>query len=261
MTESKADRLRQARQDAGFRSATAAAAVLGIKVPTYTAHENGTRDFGDTEAARYARAFNVAVEWLVFGIPTDRGQEAQAGPGAGGPGNVLAERLKPRDPKKPGAGRRVYEVDVRAGAGSGGVAAFAENVTRNGVTMSKDVVSAEWTIPADYLTGELRIAADRAWIIEVFGDSGYDPANPGAPGSLFPGDRVIVDTADTRPSPPGAFAVYDGVGLVIKQVEVIAGSEPVRLRLTSRNPAYEPYEVTVEEAHIIGRVRGRISAM
>ena len=254
MAESgKADRLRQARQDAGFRSATAAAAALGAKPPTYTSHENGTRDFGDAEAARYARAFNVAVQWLVFGI---EGGEAPGPQPAG-----LGDRLKRRDPKRPDAGRRVYELDVRAGAGSGGVAAFAENVTRNGVTVSKDVVSAEWSIPADYLTGELRIGADKAWIIEVFGDSGYEPTNPGAPGSLFPGDRVIIDTSDTRPSPPGAFAVYDGVGLVIKQVEVIARTDPVRLRLTSRNPAYEPYEVTVEEARIIGRVRGRISAM
>jgi len=257
MTESgKADRLRQARQKAGFRSATAAAAALGAKPPTYTSHENGTRDFGDAEAARYARAFNVAVQWLVFGIDGDDASAPDAQPAAG-----LNERLKRRDPKRADAGHRVYELDVRAGAGSSGVAAFAENVTRNGVTVSKDVVSAEWSIPADYLNGELRIGADKAWIVEVFGDSGYEPTNPGAPGSLFPGDRVIIDTSDTRPSPPGAFAVYDGVGLVIKQVEVIVSTDPVRLRLTSRNPAYEPYEVTVEEARIIGRVRGRISAM
>lgn len=267
----KPDRLRQARQEAGFRSATAAAAALGVKAPTYTSHENGTRDFGDAEAARYARAFNVAVAWLVFGIPAEMGageeglgeeraaETLPTGPAVQAP--PLTEQLKRSDRKKPGAGRRVFELDVRAGAGSAGVEAFVENVTRNGVTVSTDVISAEWSIPADYLSGELRIGAGKAWIIEVFGDSGYEPTNPGAPGSLFPGDRVIVNTADTRPSPPGAFAVYDGVGLVIKQVEVIAGTDPVRLRLTSRNPAYEPYEVTVEEARIIGRVRGRISAL
>ena len=250
----KADRLRQARAEAGFRSAAAAAAALGVKTPTFTSHENGTRDFGDTEAARYARAFNVAVEWLVFGISAG---ETPPRPDE----QPLADRLKRSDPRKKGSSRPVFELDARAGAGSSGVDAFVENVTRNGVTISKDVVGAEWSIPTDYLSGELRIRAGSAWIVEVFGDSGYEPANPGAPGSLFPGDRVIIDTSDAQPSPPGAFAVHDGVGLVIKQVEVLAGSDPVRLRLTSRNPAYEPYEVTVEEARIIGRVRGRISAM
>lgn len=249
----KAERLRQARAASGFRSAAAAAAALGIKTPTYTSHENGTRDFGDVEAARYARAFNVAVEWLVFGIAAgENPRQAE---------QRLADRLARSDPSKPDSSRAVFELDVRAGAGSSGVDAFVENVTRNGVTVSKDVVGARWSIPTDYLSGELRIRSGSAWIIEVFGDSGYAPANPGAPGSLFPGDRVIIDTSDTRPSPPGAFAVHDGVGLVIKQVEVLAGTDPVRLRLTSRNAAYEPYEVTVEEARIIGRVRGRISAM
>ncbi len=250
----KADRLRLARMDAGFRSAAAAAAALGVKTPTFTSHENGTRDFGDTEAARYARAFNVAVSWLVFGDSPGDGQAADENP-------PLADLLKSGGANRKAAGRRVFELDVRAGAGSSGVDAFVENVTRNGVTVSRDVVGAEWSIPTDYLSGELRIRSGTAWIVEVFGDSGYEPANPGAPGSLFPGDRVIIDTSDTRPSPPGAFAVHDGVGLVIKQVEVIAGSEPVRLRLTSRNSAYAPYEVTIEEARIIGRVRGRISAM
>jgi phage repressor protein C with HTH and peptisase S24 domain len=251
----KADRLRLARTEAGFRSAAAAAAALGVKTPTFTSHENGTRDFGDTEAARYARAFNVAVAWLVFGdTPDDNTRKQESKP-------PLADQMKRSDPKRKESSRRVFELDVRAGAGSSGVDAFVENVTRNGVTVSKDVVGAEWSIPTDYLNGELRIRSGTAWIIEVFGDSGYEPANPGAPGSLFPGDRVIIDTSDTRPSPPGAFAVHDGVGLVIKQVEVIARSEPVRLRLTSRNPTYSPYEVTVEEARIIGRVRGRISSM
>lgn len=249
----KAERLRQARAAAGFRTAAAAAAALGIKPPTYSSHENGTRDFGDGDAARYARAFGVAVEWLVFGI--EPGQSKPIGR------QSLADRMKRGDPNKDASSQAVFELDVRAGAGSTGADALVENVTRNGVTMSQDALGARWSIPADFLSGELRIRSGRAFIIEVFGDSGYDPTNPGAPGSLFPGDRVIIDTADLRPSPPGAFAVHDGIGLVIKQVEVIARTEPPRLRLSSRNPAYEAYEVTIEEARIIGRVRGRFTAM
>ncbi len=156
---------------------------------------------------------------------------------------------------------RVREIDIRAGAGGGGVEGSL-TVTRHGrVTISADVVAANWEMPVAFLRGELKVNPANAWVVEVMGDSGYDPAHPSAPGSLFPGDRAIIDTGDRRPSPPGPFAVFDGMGLVIKLVEPVHGSDPPRLRLSSRNPRYTDYEVTSEEAHIIGRVRGRISAM
>ena len=37
------DRLKQARMDAGFRTASDAAKALAVKVPTYLGHENGSR--------------------------------------------------------------------------------------------------------------------------------------------------------------------------------------------------------------------------
>lgn len=157
---------------------------------------------------------------------------------------------------------RILEVDLRAGSGGGGMDSLNLNKTIDGgIIVSDDAISAEWGIPSAFLRGQLRVNPDKAWIVEIYGDSMYDPNNPGAPGSLFPGDRVIVDASDIRPSPPGAFAVWDGIGLVVKLVEVVARSEPPALRLSSRNPSYRPYEVTDEEARVIGRVRGRISAM
>jgi len=63
----KNERLRYARERAGYASSSAAARAMGIKVSTYTHHENGTRDFDDETAARYARMFRVSPEWLVFG--------------------------------------------------------------------------------------------------------------------------------------------------------------------------------------------------
>jgi phage repressor protein C with HTH and peptisase S24 domain len=67
------DRLRQARIDAGFADAADAAASLGIKYPTYAAHENGSRGFGRTKAELYARKFKVSLEWLLTG----KGQVSQ----------------------------------------------------------------------------------------------------------------------------------------------------------------------------------------
>ena len=48
---------------------------------------------------------------------------------------------------------------------------------------------------------------------------------------------------------------------MVKLVEPVHGSEPASYRFSSRNPSYKPYEATEEESKIIGRVRGRISAM
>lgn len=242
--EEKAARLKKAREGANFRSASEAARALGIPVPTYSAHENASRAFDDEDARRYARKFNVAPDWLLYGTLTT----TPGGDGQPPDGHILSAVSVP-------------EIEVKAGAGGGGgLDPIAFNVTEGSSVVSSDFVRDYWGIPQSYLVGELRIRDNRARILEVYGDSMYDPSNPGAPGSLFPGDRVLVDTGDTVPSPPGHFAVWDGLGVVVKQVDVVR-AEPVRLRLSSRNPAYSPYEVGAEEARILGRVRVRISAV
>jgi phage repressor protein C with HTH and peptisase S24 domain len=75
--------------------------------------------------------------------------------------------------------------------------------------------------------------------------------------TLWPGQRCMVDTNDRIPSPPGVFVVWDGMGLVLKRLELIPGSgDPMRVRIMSDNPKYTAYERTLDEAHINGRVVG-----
>ncbi|WP_068318959.1 LexA family transcriptional regulator [Polycladidibacter hongkongensis] len=62
-----AERLRIARERAGFETASAAAAALGIKEPTYIHHENNTRRPRAASIDRYARFFGVQPAWLAFG--------------------------------------------------------------------------------------------------------------------------------------------------------------------------------------------------
>lgn len=193
-----------------------------------------------------ANALGVNELWLKEGI----------GPKEGKRSPKLARKESPSQPEL--GDPRIRELDFRFGGGGAGMDAYTKR--DNELVVSEESIRSEWTIPETYMRGQLRVDPRRAWIVEVYGDSMYDPANPNAPGSLFPGDRVIIDTGDQRPSPPGPFAVYDGVGMVIKLVEVLA-SEPSKVRLSSRNPSYSPYDVTSDEARIIGRVRGRISAM
>ena len=65
--DAKRKRLQLAREHAGYKSARQAALAMGWMYPTYASHENGTRDFPQRVAERYARAFNVSPEFLMFG--------------------------------------------------------------------------------------------------------------------------------------------------------------------------------------------------
>jgi transcriptional regulator with XRE-family HTH domain len=131
---------------------------------------------------------------------------------------------------------RIEELDVRASAG-------------DGLTGDNEKVVAEWRVPSEVVRFYSTAPAAELRIITVLGDS-MEP-------TLQPGQRVVVDTGDKTPSPPGIFVVWDGLGLVVKRVQVLAHSEPTRVRITSDNPKYEPYERTLAEAYIQGRVIGQ----
>lgn len=220
------------------------ASRLGV---TRGAVSNWERNKGiKTENLRLiAETFDISFDWLATGKGEPPTLEPMRSAWSDWPATIDVEETEPR-----------------AGGASFGFGDSTEMAdAENGVTISADPVRDHWGIPASFVSGELRMSRNKARIIEVFGDSMYDPGNPGAPGSLFPGDRVIIDVGDVNPTPPGIFLVWDGYGLVLKMVEVVRNSQPARVRLKSRNPSYDPYEATEDEAKIIGRVRGRISRM
>lgn len=66
----RAERLKKARKDAGFRTARDAAASLGIPYSTYAGHENSSRAYETDDAVIYARKFKVTIEWLLTGKGT-----------------------------------------------------------------------------------------------------------------------------------------------------------------------------------------------
>ncbi len=133
---------------------------------------------------------------------------------------------------------RIEELDVRAGAGAGSsLAGGAERVI------------AQWQVPTGIVRGYSTAPAAELRIITVMGDS-MEP-------TLLPGQRVLVDTGDRKPSPPGIFVVWDGLGLVVKRVQVLPHSEPPRVKIASDNVKYDPYERTLDEAYIQGRVIGQ----
>lgn len=66
-------RLRSARQEAGYSTATEAALALGMSRDTYLQHENGQRDYGDERTQAYAAVYGVTPQWLRFGDASESG--------------------------------------------------------------------------------------------------------------------------------------------------------------------------------------------
>ena len=155
---------------------------------------------------------------------------------------------KPRsdtEPDTPDAPRRrrkpvvegflsVREIDVRASAGAG---AF-----HDGLEESKET----WLFPEPVVRHEFRARPQDLHIITIDGDS-MEPL-------LSTGDRILIDSSQRVPVPPGIFVIWDGMGLVAKRVEHVPQSEPPKIVIKSVNPEYQTYERGADEVNIIGRV-------
>lgn len=68
--ETQGERLRRAREKAGYPTAKSAAEAMNIPVATYIQHENGGRGYPASKAERYGKFFRVAPEWLLYGKPS-----------------------------------------------------------------------------------------------------------------------------------------------------------------------------------------------
>lgn len=143
------------------------------------------------------------------------------------------------------------------GGGSYGGGMIEDGEWQEGGEPAQEVI-AQWALPPSYVRNELNLSFDMADIISVRGDSMDDGSKFG----LSSGDRVIVDRADRDPAQGAIFAVWDGGGVIVKQVELVRGSEPQRIICKSLNPRYEPFELILDEnAHIIGRIAAKFARM
>jgi len=245
------ERLKAAREAAGYDSAAAFARAMDETEATYRSYENGTRALTVAAAKRIAgKLGNISWQRLMLGdeasVETaaeleaeDRRKHPPASPSPSRPENIRRMgRNAPMD--------SIAEIDVYGGMGGGGEALVGWQPDGNGGRTDADAVKALWELPPDYLRNELHVGGHAARIIQVKGDS-MEPL-------LMSGDRVMVNLADRSPSPPGVFALWDGLGVVVKRVELIMGSDPPCLLISSDNPKHRAYERTIDEVQIIGRV-------
>ena len=101
------------------------------------------------------------------------------------------------------------------------------------------------SLPRSYLE-QMQLTSADLISIDVQGDS----MSP----TLESGDRIMINRSDKNPASGGVFAIHDSDALVVKRIERIPATNPVRLKLISDNPNHGTYEVPADETNILGRV-------
>ncbi len=107
-----------------------------------------------------------------------------------------------------------------------------------------------WVMPASILRAHTQAPPDKVRVFTV-------QENAMAP-DLLPGQHVLVDMSDRKPSPPGLFVISDGLGQLVRQAEYVPHSSPPAVRLSARNESYAAYTLPLDQAGIIGRVIAKL---
>ncbi|MCB9982591.1 MAG: S24/S26 family peptidase [Rhodospirillales bacterium] len=110
--------------------------------------------------------------------------------------------------------------------------------------------NSQWVIPAQIISGRTKATPENIKSFEV-GDNLMAP-------EFQRGEHVLVDLSDLSPSPPGAFVVSDGFGTMIRNCERMAGSDPVRVRISALKDSFSTREALEKDAQIIGRVIAKL---
>ncbi len=203
------------------------------------------------QLAKIAVAIGRSLDWLIAGAEEPGGEFAPETSTRRRFDSAVDRDLVDSAPTAPAPGSTIFEIDVRAGAGGGGVPVEAFVHDDDGNSYAAEGVRAEWSLPDAVMREQLRAAPKNIRVFEVIGNS-MEPR-------LCEGDRVFIDLRYSVPSPEGIFALWDGYGLVIKRLQIVMGSEPVRLRIISANASYAAYETALDDVKIIGRFAGRFT--
>lgn len=242
--ETLGERLKAARVAAKYTSAAKAAEALGISPSTYRAHENGQNDYDVEDAKKYARKFNVSVSYLLEGVEMKKAIVSSYDPD-------FDKKAYSRENWSPSTPRAIPEIDVKLGAGLGSIGEII-SIEHGGERIAGHRVIAEWVMPDDFVTQELRSSRKSTVVMEVVGDS----MSP----TYQPGDRVIVDLSQTDHVSDTVYAISDGVSEPqIKRLQRVPFSDPARVKIISDNPALETFEVDLERVQIIGRICGHVA--
>jgi transcriptional regulator with XRE-family HTH domain len=279
--ERTADRLREARRRGGYPSPDDFADRLEIDRATYRGYEQGTRQLSPQLGYRFAQL--LGTDWIDLlygeeyshegvehgrrGGPLRRGAE----PAATDTAPLTLERPMPqlamRLPSAIAEATGVMVADAPSAIDPAPIFARTLRLTARdaiaideldiqlaggaGISRASQHPLAEWSLPRAALRAGAKAAEASLKMLKIAGDE-MEP-------TFRAGDHVLIDSADTRPTAPGIFVIWDGMALVFRRLEMIAGSEPAALRIAADNPKYPPAERRLAETLIQGRVIGKWS--
>jgi SOS-response transcriptional repressor LexA len=215
--ETVADRLKELRIKAGYKTAADFARAHQITVVTYRAQENGTNGVPRDSAIEYARMFGTSVEWLLTG----KGEAPDPIP-APQPSILDEFALLP-----------VY--DARAAAGFGCVNDEAPDpIHMNAYRL-------------DWLRRVTSAPADQLAVIRVAGDSNWP--------TLHDGDHVLIDRTVNRYSRDGLYVIRHNHEDETMVKRLSRDPRSRTLTVKSDNPDYPTFDgVKDDDLAVIGRV-------
>lgn len=227
--------IRTARKTRGPKfSQEALAKESGVSQSAISDIERGARKDITAEALTLLRFFHLPVPG---GSGDDHIESSDVAAGFGS----VAARLLTGTP----------ELEMRAGMGGGGVVSVE---VRSGGVAADPVKPDRWHFPPGFIRDELRAVPAGVIIAETQGDSMVP--------TLYPGDRVLIDTGHRRPSPDGVYALRDQFGgLIVKRLHALA--KKGQFSIISDNPAHPPREAKGGDLDddIVGRVVGAIKRL
>lgn len=182
-----------------------------------------------------SRALQISLDWLIDGVGSSRDQQASAPARLRSHSERLQEQLRAEEPRAGYVYVPLY--DVHAAAGEPVAAPQTESVVN------------ELAFREDWIRSTLHVSPSDLSLVHVEGDS-MEP-------DLRAGDIILIDHTDTTARREGFYVIRLEDALLVKQVQRLPGGV---LKLSSRNPTYEPISLQLPAIQtdgkyaIIGRV-------
>ena len=107
-----------------------------------------------------------------------------------------------------------------------------------------------WIIPAEILSQRTQASPEKIKIFNVQ-ESLMEP-------NFKRGEHVLIDLSDKTPSPPGAFIISDGFGVMLRYCEFLPHSTPAEIRVSAAQSSFQMQTLEQGDFDIIGRVIAKL---
>ena len=105
-----------------------------------------------------------------------------------------------------------------------------------------------WIMPQDFVNNRTDSATEKLFMMTIR-DDGMTP-------TLAIGSKILVDTSNTTPNPPGIFLVADDIGYRIRRLEMLPESQ---VKISTDNTNYTTQTCSLDQLKIKGRVVAHFS--